>query len=68
MHAVVREKFDERPKISNFPDPKLFPGAVMLKVEATGVYRSDWRLGHDTDITLPHGPGHKLAINVSQDM
>ncbi|MEL6932823.1 MAG: hypothetical protein AAGJ89_10070 [Pseudomonadota bacterium] len=53
MHAVVHEKFDGRPKISNFPDPKLFPGAVMLKVETTGVYRSDWRMGHDAVVAVP---------------
>ena len=25
----------------------------MLKVEATGVYRSDWRMGHDAVVAVP---------------
>jgi len=37
-------------------------GAV-VRVEATGVCRSDWHgwRGHDPDIALPHVPGHELA-------
>ena len=39
------------------------PGGVVIKVEATGLCRSDWHgwVGHDTDIVLPHVPGHELA-------
>ena len=35
----------------------------MLRVEATGVCRSDWHgwMGHDDDISLPHVPGHEFA-------
>jgi alcohol dehydrogenase len=34
-----------------------------VRVEASGVCRSDWHgwLGHDPDISLPHVPGHELA-------
>jgi alcohol dehydrogenase len=37
--------------------------AVVVKVMATGVCRSDWHgwVGHDADIRLPHVPGHELA-------
>jgi alcohol dehydrogenase len=37
-------------------------GAV-VRVEATGICRSDWHgwHGHDPDITLPHVPGHEFA-------
>ena len=37
-----------------------------LKVEATGVCRSDWHgwMGHDPAISLPHVPGHELAGEV----
>ncbi len=36
---------------------------MVVKVEATGLCRSDWHgwMGHDPDIKLPHVPGHELA-------
>ena len=42
-------------------------GAVVLKVEATGLCRSDWHgwMGHDSDIVLPHVPGHELAGTIA---
>ena len=45
------------------PDPTPGPGGVVVKVEATGLCRSDWHgwMGHDPDIVLPHVPGHELA-------
>lgn len=63
MKAVLFEAFNQRPKLVNLPDPTPEPHGVVLKVEATGVCRSDWHgwVGHDTDITLPHVPGHELA-------
>ena len=38
----------------------------MIRVEATGLCRSDWHgwMGHDADIRLPHVPGHELAGTV----
>ena len=37
-----------------------------MKVEASGLCRSDWHgwMGHDPDIRLPHVPGHELAGTV----
>ena len=63
MKAVLFEKFQERPRITTLDDPTPEPHGVVLKVEATGVCRSDWHgwMGHDTDIVLPHVPGHELA-------
>lgn len=63
MRAVYYEKFIEPPRIQNLPDPTPEPHGVVLKVEATGLCRSDWHgwMGHDADITLPHVPGHELA-------
>ena len=57
------EAFNERPQLVNLPDPSPEPHGVVLKVEATGVCRSDWHgwVGHDPDIALPHVPGHELA-------
>ncbi len=63
MRAVMFEAFNERPKLVTLPDPSPEPHGVVLKVEATGVCRSDWHgwVGHDSDIELPHVPGHELA-------
>ena len=49
--------------MATVPDPTPVEGSVVVRVEATGVCRSDWHgwLGHDEDITLPHVPGHELA-------
>ncbi len=45
------------------PDSTPEAHGVVVKVQATGVCRSDWHgwVGHDTDIVLPHVPGHELA-------
>ncbi len=63
MRAVVFEKFGEAPTIQTVPDPTPASDGVVIKVEATGLCRSDWHgwMGHDPDITLPHVPGHELA-------
>lgn len=63
MKAVLFEKFQETPRVVTLADPTPEPHGVVLKVEATGVCRSDWHgwMGHDTDIVLPHVPGHELA-------
>jgi D-arabinose 1-dehydrogenase-like Zn-dependent alcohol dehydrogenase len=66
MKAVFYERFREPPAIRNLPDPTPSPHGVVIKVEATGLCRSDWHgwMGHDPDIVLPHVPGHELAGTV----
>lgn len=63
MRAMIYEAFGAAPRITTLPDPKPAPDGVVLKVEATGLCRSDWHgwMGHDPDIRLPHVPGHELA-------
>ena len=63
MKAVVYEAFSAPPQLQTVPDPKPETHGVVVKVQATGVCRSDWHgwVGHDTDIVLPHVPGHELA-------
>ena len=63
MKAVLYEAFAETPKLTSVPDPTPEPHGVVVKVEATGICRSDWHgwMGHDPDIRLPHVPGHELA-------
>lgn len=67
MKAVLFETFGETPAIRNVPDPTPSPEGVVVKVEATGLCRSDWHgwMGHDPDVRLPHVPGHELAGTVS---
>ena len=63
MRAMYFEAFGATPEIRTLPDPTPTPGGVVVKVEATGLCRSDWHgwMGHDSDIRLPHVPGHELA-------
>lgn len=55
--------FCETPRIEIVRDPVPGPGAVVIRVRASGICLSDWHgwMGHDKDITLPHVPGHELA-------
>jgi len=63
MRAIVYEKFRGDISIQNVADPIPQNHGVVVKVSATGLCRSDWHgwMGHDSDITLPHVPGHELA-------
>ncbi|HEY2847391.1 MAG TPA: zinc-dependent alcohol dehydrogenase family protein [Pyrinomonadaceae bacterium] len=49
--------------IRDVPDPTPSPTGVVLRVGACGICRSDWHgwTGNDSDIHLPHVPGHELA-------
>ena len=55
------------PVVRDVPKPVAADGAVVLRVEATGLCRSDWHgwMGHDADIVLPHVPGHELAGTIA---
>lgn len=63
MRAMYYERFGVRPTIERLPDPTPSVDGVVLEVGASGVCRSDWHgwMGHDSDIVLPHVPGHELA-------
>ena len=63
MRAIVYEKFQGSINIQNVLDPTPNNHGVVIKVKATGLCRSDWHgwMGHDSDIILPHVPGHELA-------
>ena len=67
MRAVVIEEYGVLPVVHEVPRPEPAEGAVVLKVEATGLCRSDWHgwMGHDADIVLPHVPGHELAGTIA---
>jgi D-arabinose 1-dehydrogenase-like Zn-dependent alcohol dehydrogenase len=62
MRAVVVDAVRAVPEVRQVPDPAPPDGGVVVRVEATGLCRSDWHAwaGHD-DIAFPHVPGHELA-------
>jgi alcohol dehydrogenase len=49
--------------VIDVPDPEPARHGVVVRVEATGLCRSDWHAwrGHDPGVALPHVPGHELA-------
>jgi D-arabinose 1-dehydrogenase-like Zn-dependent alcohol dehydrogenase len=64
VRAVQYDGFGMRPEVRQTADPEPPPGGAVIRVEASGLCRSDWHgwMGHDPDITkFPHVPGHELA-------
>ena len=63
MKAILYETFGELPRLQTVPDPTPPDDGVVVQVEANGICRSDWHgwMGHDSDVHLPHVPGHELA-------
>jgi D-arabinose 1-dehydrogenase-like Zn-dependent alcohol dehydrogenase len=68
VRALVLEEFGGPLAVREVPDPAVAPHGVVVRVEATGLCRSDWHAwaGHDRGITLPHVPGHELAGTVAE--
>jgi len=68
MRAAIYEKFQQPLSIKDVPTPVPSKTGVVLRVEATGICRSDWHgwMGNDSDIKLPHVPGHELAGVVAE--
>jgi alcohol dehydrogenase len=67
MKAMYYDAFEKTPEIRTLADPTPSENGVVIKVEATGLCRSDWHgwMGHDPDIRLPHVPGHELAGTIA---
>lgn len=63
MRAIVYNSFKGPLIVQNVPDPSPSDDGAVIKVNATGLCRSDWHgwMGHDQDIALPHVPGHEFA-------
>lgn len=68
MQAALFRKFQDSINIENIPMPHLLPNGAIIQVKATGICRSDWHgwMGHDSDVQLPHVPGHELAGYVEE--
>jgi len=67
MRAIYLEQFNKPLQVLDLPDPTPNADGVVIRVEATGMCRSDWHAwaGHDSDIRLPHIPGHELAGTIA---
>jgi alcohol dehydrogenase len=63
MRAAIYDEFQQPLSVSQVSDPVPPDDGVVIAVKATGLCRSDWHgwMGHDTDIRVPHVPGHELA-------
>ncbi len=63
VRAVVVEEFGRVPEVREVPEPEPPRDGVLVRVEATGLCRSDWHAwqGHDDGVELPLVPGHELA-------
>lgn len=63
MKAAYFTDFQNSIQVKSVPDPTPNNDGVVIKVMATGICRSDWHgwMGHDSDVQLPHVPGHELA-------
>ncbi len=63
MRALVFDQFQGPIELRQVPDPKPNPDGVVIRVKASGLCRSDWHgwMGHDSDVHLPHVPGHEFA-------
>jgi len=66
VRAAVFEQFQSPLKICETPEPQPHPDSAIVEVHACGICRSDWHawMGHDTEVRLPHVPGHELAGTV----
>jgi alcohol dehydrogenase len=49
--------------VRELTDPTCPADGVLVRVQATGLCRSDWHgwMGHDSDVLLPNVPGHEFA-------
>ena len=63
MTAALFREFHGPLTVQSLPDPSPTPGGAVIRVQATGICRSDWHgwMGHDADVHLPHVPGHEFS-------
>ena len=67
MRTIYFSEFMGELQVKEVPPPIAAPNGVVIEVKATGLCRSDWHawMGHDSDVALPHVPGHELSGVVS---
>ncbi|WP_417812867.1 zinc-dependent alcohol dehydrogenase family protein [Thalassospira alkalitolerans] len=67
MRAAFFTEYQGPIEIQKLDDPTPTNGGVVITVGATGLCRSDWHgwMGHDSDVQLPHVPGHEFAGTIA---
>jgi alcohol dehydrogenase len=67
MRAIYFDEFAGPLIVKDLPIPRAENSSVVIRVMATGLCRSDWHawMGHDSDVALPHVPGHEFAGVIS---
>ncbi|WP_417811496.1 zinc-dependent alcohol dehydrogenase family protein [Thalassospira alkalitolerans] len=67
MRAAFFTEYQGPVEIQKLDDPTPTNGGVVITVGATGLCRSDWHgwMGHDSDVQLPHVPGHEFAGTIA---
>lgn len=68
MRALLYETFGDPLRLVDVPAPEPSVAGVVVRVETTGLCRSDlfgWQ-GKDKDIVLPHVPGHELVGTITR--
>ena len=68
MRGIYFSEFNGPLSIKEIDIPKANNKSVVIKVVSTGLCRSDWHayVGHDSDIKLPHVPGHEFAGTIHE--
>jgi alcohol dehydrogenase len=63
VKAAVFEAFQGALMVRSVDDPTPRSDSAIIAVRACGICRSDWHgwMGHDSDVHLPHVPGHELS-------
>jgi len=63
MRAAVFDRFQSPLQVREVPDLEPHIDGAIIQVHACGICRSDWHawMGHDSEVRLPHVPGHELA-------
>lgn len=62
MRAAQYTEYGGPLPVVEVPDPACPPGGAVIRVEATGVCRSDWHSWHGHEpVNLPHIGGHEYA-------
>lgn len=63
MRALSYDTFGSAVAVVDLPVPAVPDGGALIRVEASGLCRSDWHAwaGHDDTVALPQVPGHEFA-------
>jgi D-arabinose 1-dehydrogenase-like Zn-dependent alcohol dehydrogenase len=70
MRAAVLEQYQQPLRVTEQPDPEIGPHDVLVRVQATGICRTDWHMWHGDWEWLgirppvPHVMGHEFAGTV----